>query len=69
METLAKQIETVNNNDYCGETVVTRVLSKLDAERGEKRQFEGVLDGLNDSDIHNLCIEICSHERFCKFRG
>ena len=69
MDSLNKQIETSNNNDYDGKAVVTRVLRKLDEERSEDRQFCGVLDGLNDEQIHNLCITICSHERFCKFRG
>ncbi len=67
METLASKIE--NLDDYDGKSVVSRVLSRLDAEREQERQFCGVLDGLNDTEIHNLCITICDHQRFCKFRG
>ena len=66
---LNEQIETSNNNDYDGKAVVTRVLRQLDAERDEKRRFCGVLDGLNDAQVHNLCIEICGHQNYCKFRS
>ena len=65
---LNEQIETSNNNDYEAKAVVTRVLRRLDAERGEERQFCGVLDGLNDDAVHNLCITIASHQKYCKFR-
>ena len=65
---LNEQIERANNNDYDGKAVVAKILNKLDEERSEKRTFCGVLDGLNDDAVHNLCIEICSHEKYCKFR-
>jgi hypothetical protein len=69
MDSLNKQIAVSNNNDYEAKAVVSRVLRRLDEERDEKRAFNGVLDGLNDDAVHNLCIEICGHESFCKFRG